>query len=340
MLNQEEMMQKQQEQNGNEIPTEKDTVSPVLKDTVAFFCADCKKAYGDLLEFAGIRPGMKVFCPDFLSETFAEQIAEKGGIPVFIDAEYETWNMDPKALECAFDRYENTGIAVVTYLNGVPARMEELLEVVEKHQAVLIEDLTYGFGTTYRGKALGSFGSFAIKPFSLSEETGALVFAREKPEALPKDRYAKVQDPFDMWEGLFYGCEENRAEHAQKRRAGYFSGCMRIEELLKEEAVWFQKNSNLPDLTDGEAVGFLTEEGLDPKMRKQLEEQFGSELRLPMPLHMRERFLLHDFVVNSNGFRCHCGPGVFVGKDECYVEVSGELYRRAVIIPLTRKRSV
>ena len=93
-------------------------------------------------------------------------IVYEGGIPVFIDSERETWNMDPDALEKAFEIYPDIKIVVVAHLYGTPAKLDELKEVIDRHGALLIEDAAESLGATYKGKQTGTFGDYSCISFN------------------------------------------------------------------------------------------------------------------------------------------------------------------------------
>ena len=118
------------------------------------------------VKLAGVKPGEKVFCTDMTFAATVNPVVYEHAEPVFIDSEYETWNMDPKALELAFEKYPDVRVVVVAHLYGTPAKLDELLAVCEKHNAVLIEDAAESFGASYKGKQTGSFGQYNIISFN------------------------------------------------------------------------------------------------------------------------------------------------------------------------------
>lgn len=118
------------------------------------------------MKLANIQPEEKVFCTDMTFSATVNPITYEGGIPVFIDSEYETWNMDPKALEKAFEIYPEVKVVVVANLYGVPAKLEEIRTVCDKHNAVLIEDAAESLGATYKGKQTGTFGKYNVISFN------------------------------------------------------------------------------------------------------------------------------------------------------------------------------
>ncbi len=118
------------------------------------------------IKLAGIKPGDKVFCSDMTFGATVNPVVYEGGIPVFIDTEYDTWNMCPKALKKAFEIYPEVKVVVVAHLYGTPAKLDEISEICKKNNAILIEDAAESFGATYKGKQTGSFGSYNIISFN------------------------------------------------------------------------------------------------------------------------------------------------------------------------------
>ena len=124
------------------------------------------KAYGMQKPGVGALKDRKVFCSDMTFAATVNPVVYEGGEPVFIDTEYDTWNMDPKALEKAFEIYPEVKIVVMAHLYGTPGKMEELISVIKKHNAVLIEDAAESMGASYRGDETGTFGDYNIVSFN------------------------------------------------------------------------------------------------------------------------------------------------------------------------------
>lgn len=118
------------------------------------------------MKIAGITHGKKVFCSDVTFSATVNPVAYEGGEPVFIDTERDTWNMDPVALEKAFEIYPEVKHVVVANLYGTPGKMDEISAVCKKHDAILIEDAAESFGATYKGRQTGTFGDVAIISFN------------------------------------------------------------------------------------------------------------------------------------------------------------------------------
>lgn len=118
------------------------------------------------VKLAGIKQGDYVFCSDMTFSATTNPIVYEGGIPVFIDTEYDTWNMDPQALEKAFELYPNVKAVVLVHLYGTPAKVEEIKEICKRHNAVIIEDAAESLGATYKGIQTGTFGTFNAISFN------------------------------------------------------------------------------------------------------------------------------------------------------------------------------
>lgn len=113
-----------------------------------------------------LEKGEKVFCSDMTFGATVNPVVYENAEPVFIDTEYDTWNMDPKALEEAFKLYPNVRAVVLANLYGTPAKMDEITAICERHGAVLIEDAAESLGATSKGKQTGSFGFCGIISFN------------------------------------------------------------------------------------------------------------------------------------------------------------------------------
>ena len=118
------------------------------------------------VKLAGVKPGDKVFCSDMTFDATVNPVVYEGGVPVFIDTEYDTWNMDPVALEKAFEIYPDVKVVVVAHLYGTPGKIDEIKAICNKHGAVIVEDAAESLGATYKGQQTGTFGSFNCISFN------------------------------------------------------------------------------------------------------------------------------------------------------------------------------
>lgn len=121
-----------------------------------------EKLYGQSAANHGCLEGRKVFCSDMTFDATVNPIAYEGGEAVFIDTEYDTWNMDPVALEKAFEIYPEVRLIVVAHLYGTPGKIDEIRRIADVHNALIVEDAAESFTATLNGRQTGSFGDVAV----------------------------------------------------------------------------------------------------------------------------------------------------------------------------------
>lgn len=119
----------------------------------------------------GIGRGDEVICQSMTFSASANPIVYQGGTPVFVDSERDTWNMDPNLLEDAIkDRIAKTGrkpkAIIPVYLYGMPAKIDDIMEIARRYEIPVVEDSAEGFGSRYRGQLCGTFGDFGIMSFN------------------------------------------------------------------------------------------------------------------------------------------------------------------------------
>lgn len=133
---------------------------------------------------ADVKAGDKVFCSDLTFAATVNPITYVGAEQVFIDSEYETWNMCPVALEKAFKKYPDTKVVVLAHLYGTPAKMDEIIEICNKYNAILIEDAAEALSAEYKGKKCGTFGEYNILSFNgnkiITTSGGGMLLTKDK----------------------------------------------------------------------------------------------------------------------------------------------------------------
>ena len=118
------------------------------------------------IKLAGVQPGDKVFCSDVTFAATVNPVVYEKAIPVFIDSERDTWNMDPVALEKAFEMYPDVKVVVLVHLYGTPAKIDQIKAVCDKHGAIIVEDAAESLGASYKGVQTGSFGTYNCISFN------------------------------------------------------------------------------------------------------------------------------------------------------------------------------
>ena len=168
------------------------------------------------LKAAGVKAGDIVFCQDLTFSATANPIAYEKAIPVFIDSDYETWNMSPEALERAFEKYPNVKAVMPVHLYGLPANMDRIMEICKKHGVPVIEDAAESLGTLYHGRYTGTFGDYGAFSFNgnkIITTSGGGMLVCNLPEEQAKERIAKVR---------FWATQaREKARHYEHKEIGY-----------------------------------------------------------------------------------------------------------------------
>ena len=149
------------------------------------------------LKAAGVGEGDIVFCPTLTFSATANPIIYQNATPVFIDSDYETWNMDPKALEAAFEKYADKVKAVlVVHLYGLSADMDKIMEICSRYNVTVIEDAAESLGAYYKGKHTGTFGEFGVFSFNgnkIITTSGGGMLVADDEEKIKKVRFWSTQ---------------------------------------------------------------------------------------------------------------------------------------------------
>ena len=139
------------------------------------------------VKLAGVTPGEKVFCSDMTFDATVNPVSYEKGEQVFIDSEYDTWNMDPDALAKAFEKYPDTKVVIVANLYGTPAKLDDIGSICDRHHAILIEDAAESLGATYKGKQTGTFGKYNAISFNgnkiITTSGGGMLLTDDKDAA-------------------------------------------------------------------------------------------------------------------------------------------------------------
>lgn len=163
------------------------------------------------LKAAGVGEGDIVFCPTFTFAASANPIMYQNATPVFIDSDRETWNMDPIALEKAFEKYPKVKAVLVVHLYGFSADMDRIMEICNKHNVPVIEDAAESLGGYYKGQQTGAFGDYGIFSFNgnkIITTSGGGMLVSNNEERIAKVRFWATQS-------------RDQARHYQHSELGY-----------------------------------------------------------------------------------------------------------------------
>lgn len=209
------------------------------------------KVYGMPKSGANVLEGKKVFCSDMTFAATVNPVVYEGGEPVFVDSEYDTWNMDPKALKKAFEIYPEVKIVVIAHLYGTPGKIEELNKIIKEHNAVLVEDAAESLGATYKGRQTGTFGDYNILSFNgnkiITGSSGGC-FLTDDEEAAKKVRkwstQAREDAPWYQHEELGYNYRmSNVIAGVVRGQLSYLD-----EHIARKKAIYERYKDGLKDL--------------------------------------------------------------------------------------------
>ena len=163
------------------------------------------------VKLAGVKPGDKVLCSDMTFAATVNPISYEGGEQVYIDSERETWNMDPEALELAFKKYPDAKVVMLAHLYGTPSKMDEIIEICNRHGAILIEDAAEALSATYKGRQCGTFGKYGAISFNgnkiITTSGGGMIITdtfEAKEYAFKLATQAREQAPWYQHEEIGY----------------------------------------------------------------------------------------------------------------------------------------
>ena len=210
-----------------------------------------EKLYGMSGLGKGTLQGHKVFCSDTTFDATVNPIVYENGEAVFIDTEYDTWNMDPVALEKAFEIYPDVKLVVLVHLYGTPAKLDEIMAVCEKHGAILIEDAAESFGATYKGKQTGTFGYGNVISFNgnkiITGSSGGMFLTDSKEDADKVRKWSTQSREAAPW----YQHEEIGYNYRMSNIiAGVVRGQMNYldEHIAQKKAIYMRYKEGLKDL--------------------------------------------------------------------------------------------
>lgn len=148
------------------------------------------------LKAAGVGKGDIVFCPSLTFVATANPVIYQNATPVFIDSDYKTWNMCPKELKKAFEKYPEVKAVIVVHLYGLSADMDKIIELCNEYDVCLIEDAAESLGSLYKGKYTGTLGDYGIFSFNgnkIITTSGGGMLVSNNEERIEKVKFWSTQ---------------------------------------------------------------------------------------------------------------------------------------------------
>ncbi|MBE6038987.1 MAG: aminotransferase class I/II-fold pyridoxal phosphate-dependent enzyme [Anaerofustis stercorihominis] len=202
-------------------------------------------------KLAGIKRGDRIFCTDMTFAATVNPMVYEGAVPVFIDSERDTWNMDPAALEKAFELYPDVKVVVLVHLYGTPAKVDEIRAICDKHNAILIEDAAESMGATYKGVQTGLFGKYNAISFNgnkiITGSSGGMLLTDDEEAALLARKWStQSREPASWYQHEYIGYNYRLSNVV----AGVVRGQMNYldEHIAAKKAIYMRYKEGLSDL--------------------------------------------------------------------------------------------
>lgn len=325
------------------------------------------------VKLAGVKPGDKVFCTDVTFGATVNPVVYEGGVPVFIDTEYDTWNMDPKALEKAFEIYPDTKVVMLANLYGTPAKMDEICAICKKHGAILIEDAAESLGATYKGRQTGTFGTYNAISFNgnkiitgssggmlLTDDLEAANKARkwstQSREAAPWYQHEEVGYNYRMSNviaGVVRGQYSYLEEHIAQKKAiyeRYKEGFKDLpvsmnpyDEKNMEPNFWLScmiidKDAMCKQVRSDNEACYISEKGKScPTEILETLAKYNAEGRpIWKPMHMQPIYRMNPFITADGNGRARTNAYIAGGS----VDVGADIFERGLCLPSDNKMTV
>ena len=333
-----------------------------------------ERIYGQPKVGHGTLEGRKVFCSDVTFDATVNPVAYEGGEAVFIDTEYDTWNMDPEALKKAFALYPEVKIVVLVHLYGTPAKFKEIRDICDQHGALIVEDAAESFGASYNGIQTGALGDISIISFNgnkiITGSAGGMLLTDVEEEANKARKWSTQSREDASWyqheelgynyrmsnivAGVVRGQLPYLEEHIAQKKAIY----ERYKEGLKDLPVTlnpFDENNSNPNywlsclIIDKDAMCkqvrgekdalYISEKGKScPTEILEAIAAINAEGRpIWKPMHMQPIYRMHSFVTANGNGRARSNAYI---KETGMIDVGADIFERGLCLPSDNKMTV
>ena len=320
----------------------------------------------------GAMEGKRVFCSDMTFDATLNPVVYEGGIPVFIDTEEDSWNMDPVALEKAFEMYPDVKLVVSAELYGFPGRMDKIEEICEKHGALLIEDAAEAMGATIDGRQCGSFGDYSAVSYNgnkiitgsaggclltndLEMANKARKWATQARENAPWYQHEEVGYNYRMSNvvaGVVRGQYPHLQEHIDRKKAVY----ERYEEAFKDlpvkmnpivpgtepnywlSAMIIDEAAMCKQVRDDSKAIYIKEAGktCPTEILEALAARNAEGRPIWKPMHMQPMYRMHEFITRNGSAWDKTNAHI----DGWVENVGADLFERGLCLPSDNKMTV
>ncbi len=308
------------------------------------------------MKLAGIKRGDYVFCSDMTFAATVNPVVYEGGIPIYIDSEYETWNMDPKSLEKAFKLYPQVKVVVIAHLYGTPGKIDELKAICDKHGAIIVEDAAESFGATYKGEQTGKFGAYNVISFNgnkiITGSCGGMLLTNdEKAAKLARKWSTQSREPAPWYQhidmgynyrlsnvvaGVIRGQLPHLDEHIAQKQAIY----RRYKEAFKDLPVQmnpYDEKNSVPN--NWLSCLIINKEAMSKQVRTDLDVKYEKEHGKTCPGEILDVIAAHNAEGRPIWKPMHMQPiykdNIFVSANES--PVNEDIFERGLCLPSDNK---
>ncbi len=332
-----------------------------------------ERLYGQLDLGKGTLFGYRVFCSDMTFDATVNPVVYEGGIPIFIDTEYDSWNMDPVALEKAFEIYPEVRLIVTAHLYGTPGKIDEIRAIADKYNALIVEDAAESLGATYKGKQTGSFGDYCCISFNgnkiITGSSGGMFLTDSKDDADKVRKWStqsREDAPWYQHEELGYNYRMSNViagvvrgqfqyleEHIKQKKEIYY----RYRDGLKglpvrmnpipeecEPNYWLScllidKEAMCQQVRGEQDTLYIPEHGKScPTEILEAISSINAEGRpIWKPMHMQPIYRMHGFVTRDGNGRGRSNAYI---AGESAVDVGADIFERGLCLPSDNKMTV
>lgn len=350
-----------------------------MKYAVALSCCTaalhlCVKAAGEKLYGRpsvshGVLEGKHVFCTDMTFDATLNPVVYEGGIPIFIDTEADSWNMDPVALEKAFELYPDVKLVVCAELYGFSGQIDLIKKICERHGALLIEDAAEAMGATFHGKQCGSFGDYSAISYNgnkiitgsaggclltndIEVANKARKWSTQARENAPWYQHEEVGYNYRMSNvvaGVVRGQYPHLEEHIAQKKAIY----NRYTEGLKDlpvkmnpivadsepnywlSAMIIDKDYMCKQVRDDANALYISEKGktCPTEILEELAKYNAEGRPIWKPMHMQPMYRMHEFITRSGSGRAKTNAYISGGA----ADIGADIFARGLCLPSDNK---
>lgn len=322
----------------------------------------------------GALMGKKIFCSDMTFDASVNPVAYENGEAIFIDTEYDTWNMDPEALKKAFRLYPDVKIVIMAHLYGTPGKIDEIKDICDQHGAILIEDAAESLGATYKGGQTGTTGSYNCISFNgnkiITGSAGGMLVTNDMLAAEKVKKWSTQSREAASWyqheemgynyrmsnlvAGTVRGQIPYLKEHIAQKRAIYERYRVGFQDLPVSMNPYDRERS-VPNFwlscilidrdamckqvrSDNEAI-YISEHGKScPTEILETLKRFNAEGRpIWKPMHMQPIYRMHGFVTREGNGR---GQSNVYISGKYAMDAGMDIFERGLCLPSDNKMTV